>query len=69
MVVKGTEVVIIENNDWDECDKKTFTINIKVMNILFCALNKNEFNGVFICKISQNIWKILEVAHESDSIE
>ena len=31
-------------NDWNELEKKTFTLNAKAMNVLFCALDKNEFN-------------------------
>ena len=31
-------------NDWNELKKKTFTLNAKAMNALFCVLDKNEFN-------------------------
>ena len=31
-------------NDWNELEKKTFTLNAKAMNALFCALDKNKFN-------------------------
>ena len=36
-------------NDWNDLEKKTFTLNAKAMNALFCALDKNEFNRVSIC--------------------
>ena len=37
-------------NDWNELEKKTFSLNVKAMNALFCALDKNEFNYVSICE-------------------
>ena len=29
-------------NNWNELEKKTFALNVKDMNALFCALDKNE---------------------------
>ena len=34
------------------------------MNILFCALNKEEFNRVSMATSAHQIWKILQVIHE-----
>ena len=41
MIIKENEAIVKEKKDWDENDKKNFTTNTKVMNILFCALNRN----------------------------
>ena len=49
--------------DWNELEKKTFPLNAKAMNVLFCALDKNEFNRVFICVMTFDIWHTLEVTH------
>ena len=54
-------------NDWNELEKKTFALNAKAMNALFCALDKNEFNLVSICETAFDIWHILEVTHEGTS--
>ena len=36
----------------------------KAMNILFCSLDKNEFNRVSICKSAFEIWRTLKTTHE-----
>ena len=47
--------------------KKLFSLNVKAINILFCALDRNEFNCVSICKTTHDIWHILEITHEGTS--
>ena len=34
------------------------------MNVLYCALDKNEFNRVSTCNSAKEIWDRLEVTHE-----
>ena len=34
------------------------------MNILFCSLDRNEFNRVSICNSAYEIWRTLQVTHE-----
>jgi len=65
IIIKENEVLVKEKKNWDENEKKNFTTNAKVMNTLFCVLDRNEFNRVFICKTAQSIWRTLEVTHES----
>ena len=38
--------------------------NAKVMNILYCTLDPNEFNRISTCKSAKEIWDRLEVTHE-----
>ena len=38
--------------------------NAKVMNILYCALDPNEFNCASTCESVKEIWDKLEVTHE-----
>ena len=46
-------------------DQKTIALNnSKAMNILFCSLDRNEFNRVSICKSAFDIWRTLQVTHE-----
>ena len=54
-------------NYWNELEKKTFALNAKAMNALFYALDKNEFNRLFICETTFDIWHTLEVTHEGTS--
>ena len=34
------------------------------MNVLYCALDANEFNRVSVCTSAKEIWDTLEVTHE-----
>ena len=49
---------------WSNTQKLDATANAKAMNMLFCALDKNEFNRVSICKTGYEIWNTLRVTHE-----
>ena len=33
-------------NEWNDLEKKTFSLNARAMNALFCALDKTKFNRV-----------------------
>ena len=37
------------------------------MNALFCALDKNEFNRVSLCKTTFDIWHTFEITHKGTS--
>ena len=50
--------------EWDELDKKQVQLNAKVVYILHCAIDRNEFNHVFQCKSAKEIWRLLEITHE-----
>ena len=51
-------------SEWNEDDLKMLQSNVKAMNILYCALDPNEFNRLFTCELAKEIWDILEVTHE-----
>ena len=38
--------------------------NAKAMNILYCALDPNEFNRISSCESAKEIWDRLEVTYE-----
>ena len=42
-------------NEQDEVDKKMAQLNAKVMNILYCALDANEFNRISTCNFAKKI--------------
>ena len=49
---------------WTTEQKTIAQNNSKAMNILFCSLDRNEFNRVSVCKSAYEIWKTLQVTHE-----
>ncbi|KAB1223953.1 hypothetical protein CJ030_MR2G026934 [Morella rubra] len=40
------------------------SLNSKAMNVLYCALDSNEFNRISGCDTTKQIWDKLQVAHE-----
>ena len=76
IIVKGpkTPTIKIEGKDepkpestWDENDLKMLQSNSKAMNILYCALDANEYNRISSCESAKEIWDRLEVTHEGTS--
>ena len=53
--------------DWDDHDKRMTQLNTKAINVLYCALNVNEFNRISTCNSAKEIWDRLEVTHEGIS--
>ena len=45
-------------------EKKNANLDAKVMNALFCALTKEEFNRVSTATSANQIWHTLQVTHE-----
>ncbi|CAL9106375.1 unnamed protein product [Musa textilis] len=54
-------------NEWSDLEKRSFSLNVKAMNVLFCALDKNEFNRISTCETVFEIWRTLEITHEGTS--
>ena len=50
--------------EWSNSQKLDAASNAKAMNMLFCALDKNEFNRVSVCKSAYEIWCTFKVTHE-----
>ena len=53
-----------EYSTWSNTQKLDATSNAKAMNILFCALDRNEFNRVSMFTSGYEIWRTLKVSHE-----
>ena len=53
--------------DWDEHDKRMIQLNAKATNILYYALDVNEFNRISTYNSTKEIWNRLEVTHEGTS--
>ena len=54
-------------NHWNDLEKKIFSLNARVMDALFYALDKNKFNRVSTYKMTFDIWHTLEITHEGTS--
>ena len=53
-IIDGVESTKSEK-EWDEIDKKMAQLNTEVMNILYCALDANEFNRISIYMSAKEI--------------
>ena len=49
---------------WSNTQKLDATANAKAMNMLFCAIDRNEFNRVSMCQTAYEIWRTLKITHE-----
>ena len=52
-------------SQWSELKTRKFSLNFKVINALFCALDKKEFYRVSRCSNAYQIWKKLEIVYET----
>ena len=50
--------------EYNEDDKKLIFINAKAMNILYCALERNEFNCISTRINAHDILYLFEITHE-----
>ena len=64
VILKGPQISLIRVNgidipkpeeDWDDNDMRIGELNVKAMNILYCALDSTKFNRVFTCTTAQKI--------------
>ena len=64
IVESSFQMSALPMNHWNDLEKKTFSLNAKAMNALFCTLDKNEFNRVSMWETTFDIWHTLEITHE-----
>ena len=50
--------------EWSEVDKRLAQLDAKGLNILFCAVNQEQFNKISNCNTTNKAWHNLEVTHE-----
>ena len=50
--------------DWNEEDERLATLDAKGLNIIFCAVNHEQFNKISNCTTAQEAWHNLEVTHD-----
>ncbi|KAL6321533.1 hypothetical protein AAG906_021728 [Vitis piasezkii] len=54
-------------HEWDELDRKKVQLNAKVIFILHCVIDRNEFNRIWQCKSAKEIWRLLENTYEGNN--
>jgi len=62
-IVNETKVSKSEE-EWDERDSRLIQLNAKAINMLYCALDANEFNRISACESAKEMWDKLEVTYE-----
>jgi len=50
--------------DWNAYEMQMGELNARAMNLLYCALDANEFNQISTCTSINEIWDKLEITHE-----
>nr|CAN63624.1 hypothetical protein VITISV_012388 [Vitis vinifera] len=50
--------------EWNECERRNFQLNAKVVYTLQCSMDRNEYNRICQCKSAKEIWRLLEITHE-----
>ena len=51
-------------SEWTAAEKTAAAVNARAINMLFCALDQNEYNRVSICTTAYQIWQTLKITHE-----
>ena len=62
-IVNKTKVIKTEE-EWDKDDSRLIQLNAKAINMLYCALDANEFNRISACESAKEIWDKLKVTYE-----
>lgn len=53
--------------DYNQDNEKMISLNVKIINILFCALDSTKFNRVSTCESVKKVWTILQTTHKGIS--
>ena len=48
----------------DECDRRNFQLNAKVVYTLLCSINRNEYNRICQYKSAKKFWRLLEITRK-----
>ena len=49
---------------YNEEESIKFQLNTRVIYILVCVMDRNEYNRISQCKTGKEIWRILEITRE-----
>ena len=62
-LLEGTSAVPLTSVEIKENDQ-LYGLDSKAMSILYCGLNRTEYNRISSCTTATEIWTRLEVTHE-----
>ena len=60
----GEAETLKKENEYSDLDKKKISLDARAMNILYCALDRGEFNRISSYTNAKEIWHALEITHE-----
>ena len=60
----NNSIILKPEIDWDDHDRRMAQLNTKAINVLYYALDVNEFNRISTCNSAKEIWDRLEITHE-----
>ena len=55
--------------EWNEDDLKMMQSNAKILNILYCTLDPNEYNCICTCESAQKIYDRLEITESTNQVK
>ena len=50
--------------EYSDEENKKFQLNSRSIYILVCFMDKTEYNRICQCKMTKDVWRILEITHE-----
>jgi hypothetical protein len=56
--------ILKDEDEFDFEEAKSFDLNVRAMNLLYCAINDEEFNRLSIYESAKEIWDRLETTYE-----
>ncbi|CAL9076263.1 unnamed protein product [Musa textilis] len=64
VIENGFQLSSKPSNEWSDLEKRSFSLNAKAMNALYCSLDKIAVNRISTCETAFDIWHTLEITHE-----
>ncbi|CAN0838181.1 hypothetical protein LINGRAHAP2_LOCUS2018, partial [Linum grandiflorum] len=68
LIITGPKEVKSNPEKWTADDIQNVKLNAQAMNLMYCALGKEEFTRVSTCKSAKEIWNKLVVTHEGTDL-
>ncbi|VFQ83801.1 unnamed protein product [Cuscuta campestris] len=65
----GETIVHKTEDEYDERDIKKIENNAKAINIIYCAVNPDDYRKISCCSTAKEMWDKLEITYEADAIQ
>lgn len=60
---KSNQIIFKPRKEYNKVNKQKLSLNARAKNILYFALDINEFNRISTCDSAYDIWHALEIIH------